>query len=1172
MKILYKLVVLLGILLTITNIFADNEYALGLDGGKSFYIYDGNDALDITDNWTIETWINVGSYVSSNWECIMDRRTVFSFYLISDDLDAPTGDFAVRFVARSSGGSIIASVRSDSSEVACSFDTWIHLAVSYDGTNAKLFIDDTQVDTNADEHWLLTSSNNTINFGGRYWGSYSRQMSDADIDEIRVSNIARDIGNMQTDVNDDPYSVDSNTILLMHLNDQGNPPTYETGTDPMLNGTSGDDGITIADYVDPGALTFGDQSAPTFADTYPKIQNETATTMDLAVQIDEDGTAYYVVLDNEATEPTVEEVKAGTGSGGSAVVSNGEIALVADIESIENIIGLVQNTEYDIYIVAEDDEVPANLQDVVTKIDASTMIDDITPPVFADTYPKITENTASRLNLAAQIDENGIAYFVVLENEVIEPTVQEVLNGTGNGGNAAVANGNISLSANIEGSILIENLDESTDFDIYIVAEDDAVPANVQASVTLVNANTLYNYRSSDSGSWFSRGIWEIFDGSDWNTSNDSPSSSDNTIFIRSGHTVSLADTVEVDQMTIETNGQLTITEEGKLIIDNGADMDLSVSGIVRKESDGIITRIDDPAIEFLSGSRFELAGTNKFIIEADWDINSTCEITGSFEGSMNYTYHTDQSFGNFIWNCPNQINDVYFSGALTEVNGDFQLIETNGFELRLTGTTGADPVVNIYGNFEISGGILNLTSGENNIFFICYNDFTQSGGEIKATGTGAGNLRFGPMTGIGFSGTFTHTGGVFTPTDVQIRESYSLTLNSNLDLSATNLTINGIIDFSTFAVSGSGEVTVGETGLLVLNNNLNLDQSPLIINGLLDASTFSVSGDSTFTLNSSGILRTGNILGLDGTILMTDIITLSPAADYAFNGTIAQVTGSILPTEISDGLFIINDAGVTLSDSTMISGGNSGLVLNNGRLFTGDDNLLVFDNDGGWSEASDNSFVSGPIAKRRNSTEGFIFPVGKDTIYAPIQIIPETADDTYFQAEYHDHVYMGAGSLEESLESISSVEYWTIDRLSGTANAKARLYWQEHSFETLPDSLVVSRMNGAMWMNEGQFEIDLENQWVTSEIISEFSPFTFGSAITSSQPPAIPANIQIEISGTNITISWEAATGASNYTIYSSDDPYAENWTILESGITNIEHTFSVSESTKFYRVTANN
>jgi len=114
--------------------------------------------------------------------------------------------------------------------------------------------------------------------------------------------------------------------------------------------------------------------------------------------------------------------------------------------------------------------------------------------------------------------------------------------------------------------------------------------------------------------------------------------------------------------------------------------------------------------------------------------------------------------------------------------------------------------------------------------------------------------------------------------------------------------------------------------------------------------------------------------------------------------------------------------------------------------------------------------------------------------------------------------------------------------------------------------------MNGAMWMNEGQFEIDLENQWVTSEIISEFSPFTFGSAITSSQPPAIPANIQIEISGTNITISWEAATGASNYTIYSSDDPYAENWTILESGITNIEHTFSVSESTKFYRVTANN
>ncbi len=228
-----------------------NTKVISLDGGESFGVNDGSDKLDVSSAWTFEAWIFVESFASGNFECIMDRRTVTSFYLIPKN---SVGDYAVRFVARDGSGSIIADIQSDGNsggdtEVQMDFSTWYHVAATYDGTTAKLYINSSEADTDTDADWALTSSSNAINIGGRYWGGYERQMSDTKIDEIRVSDIARAIADMQTSTDDNGYMSDANTVLLMHLDNLDDSPSYISGAG--LTGGLFDDGIVAADYVDP---------------------------------------------------------------------------------------------------------------------------------------------------------------------------------------------------------------------------------------------------------------------------------------------------------------------------------------------------------------------------------------------------------------------------------------------------------------------------------------------------------------------------------------------------------------------------------------------------------------------------------------------------------------------------------------------------------------------------------------------------------------------------------------------------------------------------------------------------------------------------------------------------------------------------------------------------------
>jgi hypothetical protein len=666
-------------------------------------------------------------------------------------------------------------------------------------------------------------------------------------------------------------------------------------------------------------------------------------------------------------------------------------------------------------------------------------------------------------------------------------------------------------------------------------------------------------YRSVGSGNWYDPGVWEVNDNRSWVAATSLPTSFSQMITIQAGDEITISQNVRVDEIVVESEGQLTIAENTVLFLNDGSGEDLQVFGFLEKR--GSITRSDNAIISVKDGGIYK-HNTDISVSTVNWETGSTCEIIGVGEDTSYLTLeNVDQEFYHFIWNCPEQSGNVGFLGELTHINGDFELINSNDKDVRLVYNNNREIIVE--GNITISGGVLELTNGQGDCDLNCYGDFIfsggtvrlksgssgsvwaygvlicrgdyiQSGGEITqdGSGNGEGRLRFEGSD----DSCFWQTGGIFDPENIAVRSTEGLrylTLQSEMNIGSNIFTIFGTLDFGEFSVNGSGD----------------------------------------FDLRSSGVLKTANHNGINGSVQVTGTKTFDPAADYEFNGNAAQVTGSFLPIEITDGLKINNNSGVTLSQNTTISGGNSGLELLLGKLIVPTNSLLTFATDGSWDSAGENSFISGTVTKIIDSTAGFLFPIGKDTLYAPLQIFPVTTDETVFKAEYFDEPFSDITTCEDSLENISSVEYWTLERTSGNTDANVRLYWNENSFESFPESLVVAGWKDTLWINEGQFEIDVANKNITSYAVSDFAAFTFGDIVyPNSVPPEAPSNTQVIISESNVTISWNEVTEAASYTVYSSYDPYAETWDIEESGITDTEWNEEVSESKKFYRVTADN
>jgi hypothetical protein len=342
--------------------------------------------------------------------------------------------------------------------------------------------------------------------------------------------------------------------------------------------------------------------------------------------------------------------------------------------------------------------------------------------------------------------------------------------------------------------------------------------------------------------------------------------------------------------VTVSTSGIINNSVAETLTFNGG----LSVNGSVINS--GVLN--GSGALAFNSGSTYQHSQNGGTIPTATWNVNSTCLITGIT--SSNTLNGLNQTFGNFTWNCTGQTGTPASSGNMI-VNGDFTLSAG-----RFTLNNSNSYTLTIGGNYVQTAGIFDFnkgTSGTSNVSL--KGNFSNTAGSNSITTSGAG----APNGNIIFNGT-----------------------NQSFNMPTSNAAV-----WTTYTINSGSKVQL-LSNITLYGSNSSGFFGQITVNGTLDARTFTItdtgttSGATQFNLNSGGTLITANTDGVNGTLpSATTTKSLNASANYIFNGTSAQVTGSLLTK--SNNLTVTNPAGVTLSRNVAVSGNlsvlTSGTTLN---------------------------------------------------------------------------------------------------------------------------------------------------------------------------------------------------------------------------------------------------
>ncbi len=390
----------------------------------------------------------------------------------------------------------------------------------------------------------------------------------------------------------------------------------------------------------------------------------------------------------------------------------------------------------------------------------------------------------------------------------------------------------------------------------------------------------------------------------------------------------------------------------------NTANSATVVTGTLSRNSDNGLVTSTALTLSF-SGGTYIHNVNGLAVPTATWSASSLLNVTG-----LTTTYPTgmSQSFGNVLFNSaltgnPTMAQNLTTAGNLTISNTGVGILTLSG--------TAFNGAINVGGAFSMTSGNFTLVGGAGTGTMNVTGNFSKSGASVFNMKTGAG------AAALNVAGNFSQSGtGTLNVTN-------NATATSKIDLNGNFSLSGGIIDMSS-AAGGIGELNIAGDFQASAGNltELGSNSGSIIFDGAgtqiyssgttisnqvnftlktgstlqFSLPTTTVTGDGTFTVQAGSFLGIRHADGISttngvGQVQVTGVKSYSTAADYEYNGSVAQSTGNGLTGASS--LTIDNNSvgGVTLTNNNIAVTGN--LLIRAGSLSAGAQTLLV---GGNWT------------------------------------------------------------------------------------------------------------------------------------------------------------------------------------------------------------------------------
>jgi hypothetical protein len=495
------------------------------------------------------------------------------------------------------------------------------------------------------------------------------------------------------------------------------------------------------------------------------------------------------------------------------------------------------------------------------------------------------------------------------------------------------------------------------------------------------------------------------------------------------------------------------------------------------------------------------------------------------------------------------------------------------------------------------SGSVLNMGGANSSLLTTGVLEASVSPNTVSYAGSAAQSIKI-PSSSIYHHLTLSNAGAKTSAAALLVNGNVTISGTSQFSVAANSLTLagnwvnngsNSSAFISTGTVYFNNLNTISGTGLTTFNH-INIGASGVLTSNSL-AGKVALAGnwvnDGVFSHNSGDITFNGASLVSGNNI--TDFYTMIIGAaktltlhatetdlsgDLTINGTLThnsallgfdgggnsqQINGATSELQLYQVELANTSGSVTLSRPVTIT---NSLTLTNGYLVSTISNVLTLSTSAVSSAGNSSSYVSGPMVK--TGTAAFVFPVGKGPKWARIGI-GATSSSATFRAEYFNSTHTNTTSLSTSatptLARVSCVEYWQLDRTSGTSTAVVSLYWEDAGYSGINDcstsDLRIAHWSGSSWENQNE-SISTSGSCsgatagfiTTSSGVSAFSPFTFGSKSTSTVNP-LPIGLSsftAHCDHQKTTLSWttHSEKNSSAFILESSAD--AADWNVIHT------------------------